>query len=592
MAIDEIINFEYSLDHSSYLMKNRTNKILIIAAILLILISMLVIYFYPKVKILISALSNSGNYLSLNNALKQIDEEFIKTYNPQSQSRLDVLHYNISINLIPEEKKIIGDVKISMVGSNMNLKNIELNFYDNLDINKLLLNGKEANYSRTETSLIIENNSISTDTFFVNLNYEGEPKNLGFGSFNFDEKGDYYMIYTLNEPVFASTWFPCVDLPDDKALVDIYITNDSSYTSISNGKLMSIKKSGDKKTYHWKTLYPISTYLVSINSAVYKSYSEKYISINKDTLDLSYYATPEKFDNLLKDCSNHQNYLKIFEELFGEYPFIDEKYSVAEFGWKIGAMENQTITGIGSNFISGMRLFQDMIIHELAHSWWGNAVGLKTWKDIWLNEGFATYSVALYWEKESGFDALQTTMIPRKGNFSNGTLYNPANQLFSNLVYSKGAWVLHMLRKDIGDENFFNLMRNYYQTYKYKNASTNDFKKVCEKLANKNMDYFFDQWIYKGEGIVEAVYQWEVKESEGRFVTDLIINQVQNGYDIYKFPIDVKLVYNSEGKFDIKTFFVDNKNQNFKISTKDKPIEILLDPENWLLANFELNNKD
>ncbi|MEW6194686.1 MAG: M1 family metallopeptidase [Bacteroidota bacterium] len=567
----------------------KTRKILLIIILLLIIIVPLVIYLVPKVEHFLSLIRQSGQTLSLNSAVEQIDDKYIEEYNPKSQRKFDVLHYNISIELFPEDESINGNVTLKILLNDREADKIELNFYDNLKIDKLLLDGKRVQFDRTETNLIISLSETVEDTFFVNVVYKGQPKNLGFGSFNFDKVNNGYMIYTLNEPVFASTWYPCVDLPDDKAYADIYITNDSNYTSLSNGKLIGVKKVGLKKQFHWKTFYPISTYLITVYSALYKTVSDSFITGKNDTINLLYYATEEKIEDARRDFSNHKNYIKTLGELFGEYPFAKEKYGIAEFGWKIGAMENQTITGIGTRFITGKKFFQDMIIHEFAHSWWGNAVGPKTWKDIWLNEGFATYSEALYWEKEAGFDALQTTLMGKDGRFSKGRLYNPANQLFSRLVYNKGAWVLHMLRKEVGDENFFNILRNYYQTYKYKNASTEDLKNICEKISKRNLKHFFDQWIYKGEGYIEAGYNWTVKGTDGNYVTEISIKQLQNGYDIYKFPIDIKLIYENNDKNELRTFYVNNKHEKLTITTKEKPVEIVLDPDNWLIADFDFN---
>ncbi|MHB9041268.1 MAG: M1 family metallopeptidase, partial [Melioribacteraceae bacterium] len=426
----------------------------------------------------------------------------------------------------------------------------------------------------------------------IKIIYEGTPQSLGFGSFNFEKVDNRYQVYTLSEPVFASTWFPCVDLPDDKALTDVYITNDSSDVSLSNGKLMETKTSGARRTYHWKTFYPISTYLIALYSGNYKTVSQKYLSISGDSLKLFYYALPENIDNAQRDFSDHPKYLKTFEELFGAYPFVKEKYSVAEFWWQSGAMENQTITGIGSNFISGRKFFSDMLIHELAHHWWGDAVGPKTWKDIWLNEGFATYSEALYWEKQSDIRALQSTLRSKFSMFPNGTLYNPGNALFSSLIYDKGAWVLHMLRREVGDEIFFKILRGYFKEYKYGNASTNDFKNFCEMTSKKNLDKFFDQWVYKGEGIIELDCIWSVQKEGEEFISTIKIKQLQKGYDIYKFPLDIKLISEKESESETSTTFVSGREVILKIKSKYKPAELMLDPDGWLLAKINLSKEE
>jgi aminopeptidase N len=516
------------------------------------------------------------NSIEVNSELKEAIEK-------KSEIGVDVLHYKIGIDIYSSQKKIKGDVVITMRVGNLKDGKINLDFYDNMKINSLTIDGEKVKYDRDDKTLTLLNNK-ENDTIDIRIIYEGTPKSLGFGSFNFTEVGNKNFVYTMNEPVYASTWLPCVDLPTDKALADIFITNDSSMVSLSNGKLIGITSSGARKTFHWKTFYPISTYLIAMYSADYETYTQKYISISKDTVDLYCYATPEKFEDLKKDFSDHNSYMKIFEELFGPYPFPKEKYGLAEFWWNYGAMESQTITGVGSTYISGRKFFADMLIHELSHHWWGDAVTPKSWKDIWLNEGFATYSEALYWEKKSGPSALRSTMEPKFQTFDNGTLYNPVDNLFSGLIYDKGGWVLHMLRKEIGDKNFFIVLKKYFERYKYKNASTEDFKNICEEISGKKLKQFFDQWVYKGEGIIELEYDWNAAKSQDGYMVKINLEQLQNGYDTYKFPVDIKISFENSEDSLIETKYVYKKETTFSIIVKSKPKKIELDPDRWLLA--------
>lgn len=540
----------------------------------------------------LGAISRAGKVVSLVSQLKGFDDKKLDEYNPASQRSVDVKHYTIKIDLDPEQKKILGDVTISMRLFDHQTDKIELNFYDNLRIKKLEVNGSNAKFEQSDKILSIQKPNKNLDSADVRIVYKGIPESLGFGSFYFGEEEGSSVVYSLSEPIFASTWFPCVDLPDDKAFADIYITNDSSKVSLSNGKLVEIKTHQSRRTYHWKTFYPVSTYLIALYSANYKSSTEKYVSIDHDTVNLAYYALPKKFEDAKKDFSDHSKYLRTFEELFGPYPFAKEKYAVAEFWWEMGAMEHQTITGIGSNFISGKKFFSDILIHELAHHWWGDAVGPKTWKDVWLNEGFATYSVALYWEKQAGFKALQSTMSSKFNSFDSGSLYNPGNAIFGSLVYDKGAWVLHMLRKEVGDNNFFKILREYFNLYKYGNASTNDFKNICEKVSRKNLDYFFNEWVFKGQGIIDLEYDWNSTQAGRNFLTIIHIKQLQKGYDIYKFPLDIKLIFDKDDQSAISTGYVTSKEQEIKLISKIKPTKIELDPDSWLLANINLKSEN
>ncbi len=508
------------------------------------------------------------------------------------KSYIDVLHYNIKISLHPKDKYITGETGILFLVKSKENKELKIDFYENMQIDILKLNGKKVEFEREDNEIIIELNSRLPDTSKLEINYKGTPLQKGFGSFNFEHLENSYFVYTMNEPTFASTWFPCNDRPNDKALVDIYIENDSNYVSLSNGKLIKINKNADKKIYHWKTYYPISTYLIAIYSGDYQSYFTNYISSSGDTVNLQYYSLGDNFEKALKDFEDHPNYLKIFEKLFGAYPFTKEKYAVAEFLWKYGAMEHQTLTGIGSNFITGRKFFQDMLIHELAHHWWGNAVSPSTWKDIWLNEGFATYSEALYWEAKAGKSALISTMNSKITDFNDTPLYNPGLRLFSRTVYDKGAWVLHMLRNEIGDSLFFASLRNYLNKYKYKNASTRDFQNICETTAGIDLDYFFNQWVYEGKGIIETRIRWESHKSGDKYRNKILVEQLQSGYKNYIFPLQLKLTGGKESDSKLEKLYIDKSIKYFEVITNFEPAEIILDPESKLLAKFTVDKKN
>ena len=508
-----------------------------------------------------------------------------ESYISKNQLALDVLHYNLKFDLHPAKKLLDGDVIISGFLKDSLVKRIDLNFYDNFNIKKVTLNNNVVNdYSYTGTSFSVPVSFSVLDTFNLRIIYEGTPRKLGFGSFAFGNFNGSSVIYSLSEPVYASTWYPCNDRPDDKALLDMYITNDSEKVSVSNGKLIDITNNGNKRTYHWKTFYPISTYLICIYSANYKNFTQNYWNIDNKKIDLEYYAFPEHLEMAKIDFSDHPEIMRFYENKFGVYPFIMEKYGVAEFLWQYGAMEHQTITGIGSNFVTGKKMFNEYYIHELAHQWWGDAVGLKTWKDIWLNEGFASYCEALYYEHQAGFSALKSTMLSKFSKEFYGTLYDP-DYLFGSTVYNKGAWVLHMLRFEIGDSVFFSVLREYYNKYRYSNASTFDFQKVCEYVSGKDLNDFFNQWVYKGKGIINLIYNYNIETVDNKNKIKIIINQTQKGYDIYKFPLQI-LIKSDQNEMKGK-FYITKREQKIELPANGKVKDIIIDPDNWLLAKTE-----
>ncbi len=462
---------------------------------------------------------------------------------------------------------------------------IELNLYDNMHVRSVKLNGIQTEYSRSNNRIFILSEFELSDTFNIEIVYDGSPKRSGFDGFVFGSVNGNSIVYNISEPIYASTWFPCDDDPSDKAMLDIEITNDSKYISVSNGKLKSELQAGDKKTYHYQTIYPISTYLISVYSAPYKTFYDVYNGLDgKDSMRIEYYVMPEHFEKAKIDFADHVDIMKTLSQIFGEYPFIKEKYGVAEFLWNYGAMENQTITGIGYAFVSGNNFFTDTYVHELAHHWWGNSVGPKTWNDIWLNEGFATYSEALYAEAKHGKDALISKMQSKFSNHFRGPLYAPKN-LFGETVYEKGAWVLHMLRNEIGDSTFFKSLHRYYDLYKYSNASVEDFKKVCEGESGIDLNKFFDQWIYTGTDNIFCSFFIDFPNDNKE---ECLINIHQNpqGYEEFHFPLEIKFEF-IDGSSEIKRVYINQISEEFQFKFNIEIRAINLDPDSKLLGTFE-----
>jgi len=501
------------------------------------------------------------------------------------QTLIDIIKYDLKLELFPLQKGIKGEADISFRIRKGKENFINLDLYDNLEVKFLSFDNKSTKFVQSNDKLKIYIPDTSDTLAKVKIKYEGEPSNLGFGSFNVEKHNDHFVIYTLNAPFFASTWFPCKDVPSDKALLRISIKNDSNYTSVSNGILKEVITDKNKRTYVWETKYPIATYLITLNSAIYKNFQNSFKWKNKEML-LDYYVFPELLDDAKKDFEDHNEYLEVFSELFGEYPFLKEKYGVATILWQSGAMENQTITTIGSNFITGRKFFQDILIHETAHSWWGNAVTPKSWKDVWLNEGFATYCEALYFEKKYGREALSSTMMSKFNTDFQGTLYDPGMNVFSSTVYDKGAWTLHMLRYEIGDSSFFRTLREYYETYKFKNASTYDFQKIAENVSKKDLDKFFQQWVFTGEGILKFEYHFNQSIIEQQDYLEIHLKQTQKLYKWFQTNLDIQIIYEDDTWELFERNIIKDEKTVLRFPIKKNVKDIKIDPINWLLAEF------
>ena len=550
--------------------------LLIILLTLLILILPGVVYY----KIQLYKLTYIYTYF------RPLDEGYIS----KNQNKIDVKKYDLNFDLYPEKKMFIAKAILTGEVKDISISAIDLNFYDNFKINKLTLNNVETEYDNEDTRLSVPFDPFQGTEFEIEVQYEGTPKKAGLEGFVFGKRNGKSLVYNLSEPNYASSWFPCNDIPLDKTLLDISITNDSSMVSVSNGVLVDITNSGSRRTYHWRTIYPISTYLIAVYSSDYEQFSDKYISLDgKDTMEVEYYFLPDKLENAKTDFLNQVKMIEYFSRTFGEYPFIKEKYGIAEFLWNPGAMEHQTITGVSSNMIGGNRLFEDTFVHELAHQWWGDAVGPKFWNDIWLNEGFSTYSEALYYESLSDRRALQSTMMSKYSSKFSGTLAEPGKFLFTNTVYDKGAWVLHMLRWEVGDSLFFKILRDYYESFKYSNASTLDFKNVCEKVSGINLGKFFEQWI-EGEGEIKLEYKTAIENTDEGYLLKIYLEQVQDKYEEYHFPLEINLTFADSSENNYR-FDITNKDTLLKISIDKFLKNIEFDPDNWLLASIILKDE-
>lgn len=496
------------------------------------------------------------------------------------QNKFDVLTNDLNFKFDIKNKILFGNVTTSFVALSA-LNEIYLNLYNNLKINYIKSGSENLSYKRKDNYIIIDKSYNKNDTGSIIIDYYGTPENAGFDSFDFNKIAGSTIIYSLSEPNYAPTWWPCKDRIDDKFLVSIEAEYPDSLILAAQGKIFDRKVENKIVTEKRKSQYPISSYLVSINLGKYSHWSDIYTTQDSlNSMAVSYYAFPYYKADAEYDWRRTPEMINLFSSLFGEYPFVEEGYGMSMFGWSNGAMEHQTISSMGYNTVTGTRVFEKIVAHELAHQWFGDAVTPKTWKDIWLNEGFATYGEALWIEKLQGKEGLTKFMNKIDNNFFYGTLYAPEANLFGPISYDKGAWVLHMLRGVAGDTTFFNILKEYYKEFKYKNASTYDFKNVCERVYGKSLDWFFKAWVFEGRSKPE--YEYKIIE-DGNKLT-IILNQTQDDY-LYIMPI----TFSVETKTGSKNYFFinDKKEQEFEIILEDKFVDVIFDPNNFILKNVK-----
>jgi aminopeptidase N len=375
----------------------------------------------------------------------------------------------------------------------------------------------------------------------------------------------------------------------------MHLTVPRSFMGVSNGLLTdSVENQDGTTTFNWKNTYPIATYLVSLVATKFTMWENTYTSLDSTTqMPVVYYVFPKDSARSVADWSFTPEAIHFYATKFGEYPFLTEKYGMAEFGWTQGSMENQTLTSMGYLLVTGTNSYEDIVVHELAHQWFGDAVSPESWKNIWLNEGFATYSEALWEEHKYGEDAYFNYMKRIDYGYFQGTVYAPEGFIFSPAIYAtvyqKGGWVLHMLRGVLGDTTFFKAIKEYFSRYEYKNTNTKDFQTVVEEVSGQNLQWFFDEWVYTGTGRPKYEYSWKSEKFDDPKAPDTYnamvqLKQVQDDRSIYGMPVRINVI-TENGSKEFK-MFNDQRSQLFLLTVNSKPKEVQIDKDGWILKKI------
>ncbi len=387
-----------------------------------------------------------------------------------------------------------------------------------------------------------------------------------------------------NWPDRAKNWLPVVDHPSDKATVEWDITAPSHYQTIGGGLMIERTNIDDKTTLtRWKMDTPIPTKVMVIGVARFaiENLEEIY------NIPVSSWVYPQDRDKGFKDYALALPILDFMINHVGPYPF--DKLANVQSKTLYGGMENAGNIFYNENSITGNGDYEAVIAHEIAHQWFGDSASERNWYHVWLSEGFATYFENLFYENEYGRDSFVKKM---KEDREKAIRYSKQSQspivdttitdylqLLSPNTYEKASWVLHMLRKDLGDELFWKGIKKYYVTYKYNNALSEDFQRVIEEISSKNLNSYFKQWLYQS-GHPKLDISWNANN-------DLIIEIKQIQDNIFTFPIDMK-IYFEDGSSTIETISVSNKNQKVSFPISKNIISVEPDPNTWLF--FELNS--
>ncbi len=494
---------------------------------------------------------------------------------------VDALHYTLDLTFNAQSKTISGSVTGQFETLSAGLTALVLNFYDNMIVSGVTLGGLPLAFTHASNVLTItlDRPYATGEIFEVAVSYSGSPANTGFGSFTWSSHRGDPIFASLSEPTYGPTWWPSVDDPGDKVTADMIFTVKNTLVAASNGTLISTTpKSGAMTEYHWQETYPIAPYLISIACTNYSTITQSYTPLaGGSPMLVRHWVYPEHLTEAQGSFAVVPSMIGTLAGLFGEYPFLAEKYGMAIFTFS-GGMEHQTATSYGANLVTGTNSFEWIIAHEMSHQWWGDSLTLDDWRETWLHEGFATYSEALYFEVLNGAAYYHSYMNSLDGGSFSGPVYDNPNP-FGSTVYDKGAWVVHMLRHVIGDAAFFDLLPSYHAAHAYGNVSTTDFRLAAETEWGQDLAWFFDEWVY-GAGRPAYQWGWLAAEAPPGYVVHVRIDQTQAGAP-YTMPLDVRVVTPS-GTVDA-VVWNDGTTHDFAIPVPEAPTSVSLDPDNWVL---------
>lgn len=473
-----------------------------------------------------------------------------------------------------------------------NLNSITFDLANNMQVDSVLHRNEHCVVAGSNDAIRINLPTILNEGQLdsITIYYQGEPKQTGFGAFSVSTHATGPVLWTLSEPYGDKEWWPCQSNLNDKIdSIDIHVKTPKPYIVGSNGLLIKLDSIDTSYIYHWKHKYPIASYLIAIAISNYSILNDS-VDLESGKMQFLNYVYPQELEIAKVQLQETKSIIQLFEKLFGRYPFYREKYGHAQCNIG-GGMEHQTMSFMG-NFNRGL------IAHELGHQWFGNQVTCASWKDIWLNEAFATYLAGIIYDfgrNDSLWQIFKLQSISEALKATQGSVYvddtTEVSRIFDyRLSYVKAALLLHMLRWKIGDELFFEACKNYLNdaSLSFGFAYTNNFKNALETVYGNSLDEFFNDWFY-GEGYPRYEIQWE-QNTDLKLKLNIKQSSVHPSVSFFEMPVPIKF----EGDaFDTVLVFQNlYNNQDFELPLNFKIRQAIPDPDKWLLAEFKISNKN
>jgi len=523
---------------------------------------------------------------------------------PYARSRdYDLQHSKISLRFDIDQKKVLGEVTHSLSilrdgSSKIAFDSVGLNIQD------VTLNKAPAKFEISADKLIIALPAAAKrgDKFDVAIRYEGRPaKGIYFILPDKDYPDRPKQIWTQGESEDTRYYLPTYDYPNDRLTTETILTVPASWITVSNGKLISVSDAGKGlKTWYWKESVPSSTYLITVVAGEFDEVKDTWRGI-----PVTYYAPKGRGDRLPINYGRTPAMMELFSKKFG-VDYAWEKYAqvmVDEF--VAGGMENSSATTNASSSLVHPKLApeyltgeDDLISHELGHQWFGDLVTCKDWGDIWLNEGFATFLEVVWTEAHFGKDQADYERWSNAREwFESSNLWKKPivrhdfddSSEFDGNAYNKAAWVLYMLRHQIGEDVFYRGIKHYLEVNRGKNVVTSDLAKAIEEATHTNVDQFFSQWLYGAGGPkFELSYTYDGEKHQ----VILVVKQkqkVEGRVALFRVPAEVEITTASGPKlYDVT---VSKDHQAFPLPAESAPLMVLFDKGGHILKSAEFHKE-
>ena len=517
---------------------------------------------------------------------------------------IDIQHYKFELSLSDSADVIYGTAQITILFKKAGMQNFRLDLINKtaerkdkgMVIDAINVDNTPVVYTHQNDEVIISlpKSSTANETIFFTITYHGIPfDGLRIGATMFGDRS----FFNENWPNRARHWLPTMDHPSDKATSEFIVTAPTHYKVISNGLLMEESAMGNNtKLTHWKQSVPVSCWLFVLGVA---DFAVKYVDQFKGkSIETWVYAKNREagfydFDKPTKAV------LEFYSSYIG--PFAYEKLANIQCASVNGGMETSSAIFYGQDLINGKQdeRIRNIVIHEIAHQWFGNAVTETTWDDAWLSEGFATFFTLLFIEKEYGKEEYEKGISKAKKAVFDMAIKMPEFSIVSNrsaekepvtsgITYQKGAWVLYMLRNLVGDVNFKKGIQSYYAKFYNANATTDDFRAAMEKASGKDLKIFFRQWLYQPVNPV-INGSWEYNAVTKKIT--LQVEQAQMGDMLFNLPLEIGYYKTGSTTPTIIKMHLTKKQQVQSFTVAGRPDKLEIDPRNILLSKNSLSKK-